>query len=245
MSDWTYDQFEKLMNILKNLASMDSVELGKWQEGFKRFSNEAERQLTTLIGSSANSVELTVGARERQHVIDLLPKLQNYQRSFPAGHVFDVLHADCGYGYGTNLLGSLYLTSALGYRCRVAGYQIGKAYRQYTPAIARHFAYVSRPLESIERKYDIVFSVFQIQKTINAAEYCARLQRLASGRVFISAPYNETEQGRTKGHLMCVDDAFLASLNARAVEIYQTQAWGANHTPHWDTVSFELPGTDF
>jgi hypothetical protein len=62
------------------------------------------------------------------------------------------------------------------------------------------------------------------------------------GAVFVCAPYRESRDRLTRGHINVFDDDFLTSLNADEIELVESPAWGQFLAPRYKMFIARLPG---
>lgn len=230
MSGVISDRFEAMLETMANvLASGDEQASSEWCQQYRRFRIEGEARLASSAGfKGPGTPELSSGVRQRQLAIHLLEPLQTYLAGLPRNTVLDGLDADCGYGYGTDLIASLYLTSVLGYRIRMAAC-LGEPVRlnSYVTSTFRSFVLLPTPLAKIRRQYNIVFSIFQLQRHLDPSYVANHLRELAKERVFLIAPFEEPTDRLTPGHKSRIDLPFLEAQGAENIEVIASPAWGA------------------
>lgn len=185
-------------------------------------------------------IALGSGVKSRQFMIDLLPSIQAYLNRHPRGSVFEVLDVGAGSGHGSNLLASLYATSQLGYRLKVAALDINDMHELYIAAACRYVRFLEADIFKLDRSFDIVIASHVIEHVPEPLAFCRQLQRLATGAVFIAAPFNEPVEGRTKGHINSFDDSFLDELAPASFELVNSQAWGRFMEPPYEMLIAEL-----
>lgn len=190
-------------------------------------------------------LEVKRGAQSKAFMMDLLPHIQAFLATEPRNSTLTVLDVGCAGGHGTNLLSSLYQSAhSLGYRLQVTGLDIVDDYqphlRLFCPYITHRVADI---YELDERKdtYDLVISSHTVEHVPEPLKFIRRMQTLARKRVFITAPFNEPEEGRTEGHINSFDDRFLASLEAVSLTKLHSPAWGAFIDPPYEVFIAELP----
>jgi len=234
--------FAALTEIAGNmLESADLTAIQEWGREYKKFSGVIETKSSANSGwSKSPSVDFSLGPRLRELMIRLIGPIQQYLARSPMNTVFDVLDAECGFGHGTDLLASMYLTSTLGYRLRVVaccsdGQRLG-----YLNTMFRTFICVPQPLASIRRQFDLVLSPFGAQRYANVVQYLETLQGLARQRVFLIAPYAEPSNRLAAGHRSVIDDNLLTQVDAENVHIAVSPAWG--RVEGMKVVQFQLPG---
>lgn len=216
--------------------------------GDRRLAGDAAKETRSLLrrieemqsrcaGYSAGpSLDLSYGARQKRLALSLLEPLEAILDARPKGAVLDVLDADCGFGHSAEFFGALYATSALGRRIRMVACTSSPKAALYAQSMARNVALTGKALADLERRYDVVLSVFHLQRTIEPAAVCAHMQSLARDRVLVVAPYAEEPGALAKGHLSVVDDGMLERIGAEEALITRNPGWGGQ------IVRFALPG---
>jgi SAM-dependent methyltransferase len=182
------------------------------------------------------------GARAMAYMTELLPHIQQFLREHPQNTRFDVLDVGPGAGHGTALLSSLYRANALGYRMRLSALDIVDDYAAYFAVNFPDIKFFVEDAFDHQKTYDIVISTHAIEHIADPVGFCRRLQELARGAVFVSAPFNEPADKLTKGHINVIDDALVEKLGADEVHIHKSAVWGAFVDPPYDSVIVRLPG---
>lgn len=196
-----------------------------------------------VVWDHPRDLEVKGGAQSKSFMVDLIPLIHEFLGTQPRGALLTLLDVGCASGHGTNLLASLYQSSrSLGYRLRVTGLDIRDDYRSHVRLFCPYISHVVNDIYLFEQTFDMVISSHTIEHVPNPGQFCRRLQELAKHRVFIVAPFDEPEEGRTIGHINSFDDSFIASLNPIRVLKMENPAWGYFLNPRYKMFIAELPG---
>lgn len=215
--------------------------IANFQRAYKGFQGRLENTLLPVDMPGVH--EIKKGSQSKQFMIDMLPHIQKYIHKFPRGTRFDVADVGCGTGHGTNLLGSLYCGSELGYRMRVSGIDIAPTYHNYISVFCRFMKHIVVDVKDIEQTFDIVICSAVVEHVRSPFEFIKKLKAISHGVVFVYVPYKEDKNILTSGHVNIIDDEFLSKLDPVSIEFIESPAWGLFLTPRYKMVLAELRGT--
>jgi len=235
--------FKKLIKAVEaEGSSMVPRNIEKTAGLYHKLQNALETALLPE-GQVRAPVEARKGAQSKQFMMQILPHIQRYMRQFPRGEGFQILDVGPGAGYGANLLGSLYASTELGYRARVTTVDIRDTYADYIRVLCRYVAeHRVADIAELDDTFDIVTASHVVEHVRQPHDFCLQLQKLSRGAVFVCAPYRESRDRLTRGHINVFDDEFLATLNADEIELVESPAWGQFLVPRYKMFIARLPG---
>lgn len=182
------------------------------------------------------------GASSRHFMIDLLPRIKQFLAQQERGRSLTVLDVGCGSGSGADLLASLYPNKAFCNPLKVTGLDIIDDFAAYVIGTTRYIDFVRADLFKMRDIFDIVVCSHVIEHVREPEAFCAQLQRVCRGRVFLATPFDEPVEGRTKAHCNSFGFGFVQQVNPRSWAVVQSEAWGSGRKPHYGMLVMELDG---
>lgn len=222
--------FKEILN--KFVSSKDDNNIDEFRMAFHEFQDKIEETvLDKKLKRNKRYNELRGGAQSRQFMIQILPFVREYMRSFEQGSCFDILDVGPGTGFGSNLLAALYQTVQLGYRARVVTADVDPDYIDFMKIFCRYVVPKHIDIADIDRTFDIVIASHVIEHVIEWKVFLERLCALSTGIVIICSPYDECADELTMGHVNIFNDQVLSEFGAVRIELMESPAWGNFRSP--------------
>lgn len=204
-------------------------ELGKLYREFKK-----KLELKLLPQDAVVDNEVRKGAQSKQFMAQIAPYAHAYMRRHEKGKVFDILDVGCGTGHGSNFLASLYQTMELGYRARVTAVDVDSTYHEYARFFCPYIVHnVVSDISEINRTFDIVIASHVVEHVRNPVRFVEKLKLLSTGLVIICAPYDESPDAITDGHVNIIGDELISQFSPTAVDFVESPAWGQFMVPRY------------